>query len=381
MNIATILQCPDKTKIPEFEGIVTSIKAVGEKQRGVHEKYGPWIFQDTVLKDSNGDEIKVQFSHPDVEQELSIKGKKVRLSCSDGSHGLSGVTIETGREYKGEAPRFIKVTASANVQLVGPGGVPSASPSAPSPKPQHQAQPSSQATGDTVENRASAYFDIMKEVVKYIEGNNPLGADKGAPLGGFSPSDIKEITTGISMSFKGQYGVYAPPVFGKPTALNQPAQPAQSTEDEIPMSHPGDSERNAQPDWKSVLHAKRNKTLGQISEGPGGAHELAVLAGWALTVPEPKNEKAKDLYDGLHLMLDPLKKKGSPANHTLQRMISLDPRFKDMKITLEGVETVLGNISDLSEDECIDHIKAFEKLFEQIAEASIPELDSDDMPE
>lgn len=67
---------------------------------------------------------------------------------------------------------------------------------------------------DTIQTRINTYLSIMDEVVRQVKKRNPLRCDNDTPLAGFSPSDIKEITTGISMSYKGQYGVYAPPVFG-----------------------------------------------------------------------------------------------------------------------------------------------------------------------
>lgn len=201
----------DKQAIACFEG---QIKKLFEPKTGT-TKGRKWSFQSGFIVDDAGDEHRITFvgipNQQDVEE---TKNKRVRLTPGTYKGKPSGLYMAIQGEY-----RNINVDTGCKIEWVNgtareQGGDQGAEPAAAA----NQAVQGKSTSADTVEQRVKHYIDIMDEVVRQIGKRNPLGERRpdgnDGWLAGFSASDIKEITTGIAMSFKGQYGVYAAPIFG-----------------------------------------------------------------------------------------------------------------------------------------------------------------------
>lgn len=279
-TVAVINAMPDGSTVEAFEGVITAIYAPKENQRG-ENTHGPWIIQNAVLKDDDQNEIAIVFSHPDVEQDPKhVKGKRIRLTSTKGDRGLNGLKIKDS-DYKGKVTRSVWVSKVANVELVGPGGAAKKPPTSGasrtggsgstaqttgSRQEQGSAVQGSDSGVDTLDVRVSHWFTVW-------DGVRPAAEAKGIT----DLELIKDITTTIWMSFKGQYGVYAPIVTGNgsrppahspadATSSAQRSQDAGSASANGAESGPPEGQNTAEPvaTWKDFVHAKSGKKLGEM---------------------------------------------------------------------------------------------------------------------
>lgn len=249
-----------------------------------------WSLQDGVLKDASGNEHRVCFA---AGQEVGhLKGKMIRLTSHVGEKGMSGIYMKedtyTNKQGKEVTTRKIHVTATANIEEVGSGGQPAPS----SAKPQsteHKPMESQTSNSDPAEVRIANYFSVFNRVCL------AAGKDPDEVVHGLSSSDIKEITTGICMSFKGQYGAYLPPHFADregaeetvkrhETAVGKSQRATQEDGEKDSPKRTSPSEKPAS--WREFLHPKKQVTLGDLEE-----EDLMKLIDWAHTA-EIKSESA-----------------------------------------------------------------------------------------
>lgn len=191
-----------KQDIPAVQGTIS--KLYDNPKTGVSE-HGPWCMHNGKISDGNLEhDIVFAMEGPSD----NLKGKTILIECGRTGQGkLCDLSMD---EYNGK--RKIKVGKRAKITILD-GSTPSpvSSPSQPAatqPRPSPVAGNGIPVGESTVAERVDTWFRIF-EVVCQEAGQNSGEVQKS-----FSPSDLKEITTGISMSYKGQYGVYAPPYFG-----------------------------------------------------------------------------------------------------------------------------------------------------------------------
>lgn len=249
-----------------------------------------WSLQDGVLKDASGNEHRVCFA---AGQDVGrLKGRMIRLTSHVGEKGMSGLYMKedtyTNKQGKEVTTRKIHVTATANIEEVGSSGQPAPS----SAKPQsteHKPMESQTSNSDPAEVRIANYFSVFNRVCL------AAGKDPDEVVHGLSSSDIKEITTGICMSFKGQYGAYLPPHFADregaeetmkrhEAAVGKSQQATQEDEAGEKDSPKKTSPSEKPASWRECVHPKKKVALGDLEE-----EDLMTLIDWAHTA-EPKSE-------------------------------------------------------------------------------------------
>lgn len=203
---ASLASYIDRQDIPALEFTVTNLR---KPSSGVGQ-YGEWTMHGGEISD--GDlRHDVVFTF----EASQYVGKRLHVEAGrDGKGKLCGLVL-VEKERNGEKDRQVKIDNRAKITVVdgatssrstspvsSPSGQPAASPSA-----THVSKNGTPAGESTVVDRVEGWFRILDIVV----ARSKLGPVE------FSASDLKEITTGISMSYKGQYGVYAPPYFGSET--------------------------------------------------------------------------------------------------------------------------------------------------------------------
>lgn len=96
------------TTIPRIE-----VKVCGITDRKTGEgQYGPWSLQAGTIEDSSG-KMKVLFKQLPCQARLA--GKTLVFKSMEGKHGLKGVEVKKGKEYKGKSEIELHVS---NVALI-----------------------------------------------------------------------------------------------------------------------------------------------------------------------------------------------------------------------------------------------------------------------
>lgn len=232
-------------------------------------------------------EIGVKFEG-DLVQPVANKGKIIRLEAHQGSKGLSGVYMDIG-EYEGKETRTARCTATAVVQYIAQGdaaaNAPQTAPAASAPTsapPQHtprQDAPQAGSARNTGHQGGQlpqpvfddALADYKRAFCKVCES---FGHDPDKIMQELTAEKLAEITTSVSMaSTRGQYGAYIGYLFEEDKDAppwNVPQQKAKAG----PLNG----------SWKTFVHQKSGKKLGEIEEG-----KLYGLIRWAL-VAQPSAE-------------------------------------------------------------------------------------------
>lgn len=289
VSVADLNSYKDGQVIPCFEGVITKLY---EAKTGT-SKGRPWSFQGGFIKDMNGDEHRITFAGASQAQdEKEAKGKRIRLTPSSIRGKIKGLTlkIEDNDKNPNEPYRKIQVDEGCKIEFVnGSASQPSSSQSHAPSSPSSSSQRHTPQHESTVEDRVTGYFGVLAAV------NSSFNANAGR-LPALSPSDLKDISTYISMTFRGDYGAYAPPVFrlgredcaaGAPQSTDGGDAPAAASVAEKP--------------WKSFIHPKRGKPLGEIplqtKDKVGG---LASLIKWAInTDPGALADAAREMHAAL----------------------------------------------------------------------------------
>lgn len=252
-----------RTPIQGVEGILFDLGPKSQYKSG--KKIGQ-DFQKGKLKDAQGHIVDLWIDVPELIQDMSMKGKSVVIMAKNTPNGIAGVYYENG-EYNNAPTHTIKLTATASITVAGnapqtPQAALQAKSATQTPTARQDApQRSSGAnTGhpageSTVEERVGTWLIIAEEVCRQI--SKPFEGF----MEGLSSTDIKEITTGISMSYKGQYGVYQAPLFDSQAGGGR---------------LPEDSPAPRLPSWKDFVNSKSGKKLGEYDEAT-----FLKLAEWA----------------------------------------------------------------------------------------------------
>jgi len=245
-----------------------------EPKRG-EGKYGPWVLQNgTIAQD--GIQHRICFADEGVVLDPEkFKNKLVRITAGAGSKGkLRGVTMDVG-EYKGEPTRTIKVSSGARVELVEG----EQTPTQPTTKNFSVKAPAPVAAN--VDRRIALYYDVWERVCAQFAGS-PVQ---------LSPSDLKDITTHICLTFKGwevdpngrYYAGYGEPIFD-----GAPPEAKPEPETTAPENYRATAEH-----WSVFEH--KGKTLSEFTE-----EEIKDAITWAFSVgPKPITSHANELVHHL----------------------------------------------------------------------------------
>ena len=270
--IADLSEYRDGAAVPAVEGVLTKLF---DPNRGESAQYGAWVLQNGILTDDNQNEISICFAADSVIQPKEMWNKRIHIEPSVGQKGSNGLKMKKNKKT-GELG--LHVTGTANITY--PDGKPAPrqereAPAEGGAKPVSRPSDASQPHRSiptpkdvsTVSERAASYFKIFEEVgVAYENG--------GEHVPELSPGDLKDIATTIFLTYKGDYGVYAPAVFDK-------AAPSTEVVDgKAEVVQPEEAEPEF--DWKTVCHPSYpDLPMGQAPE-----QKLKAWAGWALGLSE-----------------------------------------------------------------------------------------------
>ncbi len=301
MALATVAELAHGSPIVCLECKLVKLNAQTLRGKG---QYGDWVLQFGELSDGNL-RHDVVFASDEVIQEPSMEGKMVRITAQEYKGKLKGITLED-KEVKGKQKRSIKVTFPAKVELLDGDSQASSPPQSNQTTPSQTSRPMNQESStEPVEVRIANYFGIFNRVCLAV------GQDPDEVVGKLSPTDIKEISTGISMSYKGQYGVYAPPIFqgGATEAIAHQEEQVGKSRAITKELEDGETDSpkkttNGKPKgWRDYLHPKKNVPLGELDE-----EGLAKLIDWAHKTENPPSEDGKALRPYLILADNELRK-------------------------------------------------------------------------
>lgn len=256
-------------------------------------QYGDWIIQNGTISDGT---LKHDIAFMDAEHILpmNLKGKTIRVTAQDYKDKLKGIELKE-KDVKGKPKRCVNVKFPAKIEIQegsswvehvasGEGSSsPSQSTEASQPAPTKQANYSQpmddeSISNDPAENRIADYFNVFNLVCI------AASKDPDEIISGLSSSDIKEITTGICMSFKGKYGVHRAPIFGSNRTSPGKSQ-AGATASPTPTTS---GEEEAPESWRDAVH--KDIKLGDYEED-----KLAELIQWAIDTENPKSPSGKVL--------------------------------------------------------------------------------------
>lgn len=235
--------------------------------------------------------------------------------------------------------------------------------------PESQETASGEDITDT-DRRAKCYFGVFLSVEKAYAAAKAAGLQ--AEL---SATDLKDICTGINMTYRGQYGVYMEPKF--PAGRGNLAQQAKAkfnaeelSDEDIPFDGGGEPAQPAKktekraPGWEEFVHPKRGVKLGEIEDA-----DLAKFARWAaVTSPSDLEAEQKPFYMAVIAMAG---SKGWDAPESLlEYSIGADHRCgeefttDDADAYVKGTEGV--TLDKLPGDQAKDLIADYEGLIENI---------------
>lgn len=337
-----------KQLIPCVEGTIVSINDALAYGSGPNtgKKY-----QYATLRDAAGLSHDVKFDADNTVQDKANRGKLIRIESHQGAKGLSGVYYDINEYPAGKVNHRIRTTATAVITYPQAGNTPQSNSGASTPPPATQTPPDRQdaqnptphrnaghSSGEsTVGDRVGTWLQIAEEVCHQI--SKPFEAF----MEGLSSTDIKEITTGISMSYKGQYGVYQAPVFGHNGNGGMAYDPPSSI-----------------PSWKNFINAKSGKKLGDYDEAT-----FLKLSCWAYSVQlDPSHIEAVRLQ--ANVRMGTVEKK--IARHVFLSLFAQAPGY-GTEFDEQDAETVAGEqygkaSSNLSVAEWEDLLNKFPEVIQ-----------------
>lgn len=171
-------------------------------------------------------------------------------------------------------------------------------------------------------------FDYFKTMAGVVKAHGELKEKWNLPE--FSPSDIKEITTGICMGYKGKYGVYRAPIFPQSNGVTEKElaeQPEKSWEGDKPASQASPQSTENLTSWKSCPHPRRKNEAGEpLTIGEMTQSDRLKYCRWAATIADQPDEKGDKLFYANIKMLMASKGWSDPVK-LLSVSLSEDPGY------------------------------------------------------
>lgn len=201
----------NKQVIPCIEVTLSSLKP--EIKRGTGE-YGDYAYQSGSFKDAQGGSAYFSFSgNDDCFFKQSDVGTKIRIECGTDKKGAPAGLVWGVRQSGDKTYTTINLDNRATISYFN------GNTSAPSQSATTQGRAVSVKSGGSqagldqspVRERVHCYFEVLKEVsaqYKHLQSTLEEGT-----LPKLAASDIKDITTHLSMTYRGEFGSYAKPIF------------------------------------------------------------------------------------------------------------------------------------------------------------------------
>lgn len=290
--VADLAEYKDGVSVAAVEGVLTKLYEVKTGTSVI--KSGPqkgqeksWFLQGGILTDDNQNEIGITFADEKVIQPKEMWNKRIHIECHVGQKGANGLKTKLDT-YQGKSEMKLWVTGAAEITY--PDGKPAPrQEKAPAADKPVSAPTSGQTSGasrstpqhqSTVADRVSSYFKVLAEVSKQY-------ADQGEDFPELTSDALKDIATHIGMTYRGDYGAYAPPVF----SIGAAAKPAAST-DEAPSTEEDEPPFLPDaPNWRSAMHPTKPE-LGPMEKWDLGRQKKSAL--WAATMTDEQIAKVKN---------------------------------------------------------------------------------------
>lgn len=219
------------------------------------------------------------------------KGSSIRIVHGKDKHDKPAGLSMSDRTSGGKNYRSITVDDRAIITLAGGDSTTPEDSSAPQSQSTHQdaLQRSSGPSGgrsaghdnSPVDVRVAQYLKIAKVVCEQT------GKDWDEFTSSMTNEDIRSITTGISMTYRGDYGAYAPPVFGGVQTLAD--APEHTWEGDKP------TKKAPVPSWKTFPHPKKKHPDGRvITLGEFDDEKFLAYASWAYTAHPGQGDEDRE---------------------------------------------------------------------------------------
>jgi hypothetical protein len=297
IKFSTLAELASGSPIVCIQGKITSLY---DPKKGEGE-YGPWVIQNATISDGT---LKHDIAFMDEEHILpmSAKNKTIRVTAQEYKSKLKGIELKE-KTVNGKPKRSVNVKFPAKIEVqeggnwvdhVAGSGDGSEASSQPAAHEHTSSQPSAPSTyrgnSQSTERPAPSDEPVEERVANWVKVHaavcDAVGHDAATELEGLSPSDIKEITTGIIMSFKEGY-IHRAPHFAGDTQPGKSPQRAGVTDSQTQTTS-GEEEAEAAPvGWRNAVH--KGVKLGDYEE-----ENLAAIIQWCLD-NEPKTEAGRAL--------------------------------------------------------------------------------------
>lgn len=329
-----------------------------------------------VNAEDNGDKITGIFWKRDFSKIERLEGKLV---------ALEGGMIRS--EYKPkQGPRIqqLAIQAKCEIEVIGEAADSGGSlPHKPSPDRDTPVNaPKRQETASTgvltdVSRRAKCYFGVLLRVEKAHEAALEAGLASN-----LSPTDIKDIATHIAMTYRGDYGCYAEPLFEKGGFKSQPKEESFSDgmedeaipfKDAAPAKKPQSTERGLES-WKTCAHPRRKNdegeplTIGEMTEA-----DRLKYCRWAATVEDQPEGKEDKLFYANLKMLMASKGWSSPAKLLANSLLETEgygEAFTDEDVSKATQAELNKDLDDLDDDEALQVLGNFDAFIEEVIKAA-----------
>lgn len=345
----------DGYQIAAIEGKLVSL---WEAKPPNDPKYSPQ--QNGVLRDKDGDEHMITFAAENQIRDMSDKGKSFIFSSSKNARGMTGVKLKVNFDKKTKKEyRKIWVTATAEVECLD--GSQSASRETSERSESRQSTERAVQGSDetsTVKRRIFDYFRILSVVA---EAYDAMKDEYKLPEMG--EEGLRAVATGISMSYKGQYGAYAPPYFGpKDDPEKEDGEPAFIEEEEKKPSPPG---------WRDFVHPSSGRTLGDFADNERG--KLLAYIAWGLSYGGD-NKDARKFQANLALAAADLKVKPKAAlEASLLEKLEGEPNMNGLdKYADDTFGVTWDDMTDEDSIRALKDIKALAKFLSSYNDDDIP---------
>lgn len=297
IKFSTLPELASGSPIVQIQGKLTGLfdPKKGEGQ------YGPWTIQNGTLSDG---QLKHEIAFMDEEHTLptNAKNKTIRVTAQEYKGKLKGIEL-VEKQVNGKPKRTVNIKFPAKIEIqegsnwvehvAGSGdGSTAQAPSGGSQSSEPVTQSTSYRsderaapTDEPVETRVANFFKVFNRVC--LEA----GKDPDEMIAGLGSSDIKEISTGVIMSFKEGY-IHRAPYFADDLGKS-PFKSDGATASQTPTTS-GDAGGVEPVGWREALH--KGVKLGDYEED-----KLPALIQWGLDNENPKTDAGKVLRPQLML--------------------------------------------------------------------------------
>jgi len=125
--IADLMNLPDKAQVLELHGTLKSVWPRENKDGN----YGPYTTQNIVVTDATGQVTVGLRSQGEIPQ--SAKGSDIKIACTSGERGLSGLAVRRYTDKAGQPKMLLQATGQASVTITAGSSAPAPAAAAQAP--------------------------------------------------------------------------------------------------------------------------------------------------------------------------------------------------------------------------------------------------------